>query len=104
MTNVRPTGGWVLIKPEPKEEETAAGIIIPDSVTEYGHTVGTVIRANSEYYTRDKDVLVSMPVKSGDRVMYRDYLKQLETIDIDGERHCFIYIDDIILVLGEKHA
>ena len=104
MPSVRPTGGWVLIKPAPKKEATSAGIIIPSSATEYGHTVGTVIRANSQYYTRDKGVLVDMPVKSDDRVMYRDYLKDLEIITIEGEQHCFIYIDDIILILEDEHA
>jgi len=45
-----------------------------------------------------------MPVAQGDRVMYRDYLKDLETIEVDGAQCCFIYIEDIVLVLGEENA
>ncbi|MEC8306252.1 MAG: co-chaperone GroES [Chlamydiota bacterium] len=103
-TNVSPVGGWVLIRPDNRKEQTDSGIIIPTSVTEYGHTVGTVVRARDTYCTRDKGVQVPMPVAQGDRVMYRDYLKDLETIKVDGAQCCFIYIEDIVLVLGEENA
>ena len=104
MTKIQAHGGWVLIKPDSPNTQTSTGIIIPSSVTEYGHTVGTVINASDSYYTRDKNVLVNMPVSSGDRVMYRDYLKELETVDIDGDECCFIYIEDIVLVLESANA
>lgn len=103
-TNVSPVGGWVLIRPDNRAEQTDSGIIIPTSVTEYGHTVGTVVRASEGFYTRDKGVQVPMPVAQGDRVMYRDYLKDLETIEVDEVQCCFIYIEDIVLVLGEEDA
>lgn len=38
MTNIRAHGGWVLIKPDAPQKQTSSGIIIPNSVTEYGHT------------------------------------------------------------------
>lgn len=99
MTNIRAHGGWVLIKPDAPQKQTSSGIIIPNSVTEYGHTTGTVLNASDTYYTRDKNVLTEMPVSSGDRVMYRDYLKELETVEINGDECCFIYIEDIVLIL-----
>jgi len=104
MTNIAPVNGWVLIRPDDRVSQTSSGIIIPTSVTEYGHTVGTVIAANDTYCPHDKNVLISMPVSAGDRVMYRDYLKELETVDVDGDQCCFIYVEDIVLVLGDTDA
>ena len=103
-TNISPIGGWVLIRPDARAEQTSSGIIIPTNVTEYGHTIGTVVSARDSYCTRDKGAWVPMPVSEGDRVMYRDYLKDLETVEVGGEQCCFIYIEDIVLVLGEEDA
>jgi co-chaperonin GroES (HSP10) len=102
MTKLSPVGGWVLIRPDKRAEQTGSGIIIPTSVTEYGHTVGTVLGASKTYCLRDKAVSVDMPVSVGDRVMYRDYLKDLETVDVNGSQCCFIYIEDIVLVLEDS--
>lgn len=104
MTNIFPVGGWVLILPDKRVDQTASGIIIPTGVTEYGHTIGTVVAARSTYCPRDKAASVPMPVSQGDRVMYRDYLKDLETVDVDGAQCCFIYVEDIVLVLGGNDA
>ena len=102
--SVSAINGWVLIRPDNRVERTSSGIIIPSSVTEYGHTLGTIVSASESYSPRDKSCEVPMPVKEGERVMYRDYLKDLETIDVDGVRCCFIYIDDIVLVLESDDA
>lgn len=104
MTKLSPVGGWVLIRPDKRAEQTHSGIIIPTSVTEYGHTVGTVLGANPTYCLRDKAVVASMPVSVGDRVMYRDYLKDLETVEVEGTLCCFIYVEDIVLVLEDSDA
>jgi co-chaperonin GroES (HSP10) len=103
-SNLLAVGGWVLIRPDARVARTTSGIIIPESVTEYGHTAGTVVSASETYTPRDKNVTVRMPVSVGDRVMYRDYLKELETVDVDGELCCFIYVEDIVLVLEDEHA
>ena len=99
MTKVSALGGWVLIRPDKRAEETSSGIIIPDSVTEYGYTRGTVVSASSEYVDRSTSTVKNMPIRVDDVVMYRDYLKDLETITIENRVCCFIYIDDIALVL-----
>jgi co-chaperonin GroES (HSP10) len=99
MTKIKANGGWVLIRPDAEKEKTASGIIIPSSVTEYGHTLGTVLDARDMYATRDKGILTKMPVSKGDRVMYRDYLKGMEPVEVDGKPCCFIYIEDIVLVM-----
>jgi co-chaperonin GroES (HSP10) len=104
MTKLSPVGGWVLIRPDKRSDQTSSGIIIPTSVTEYGHTIGTVLGASTTYCLRDKAVVASMPVSAGDRVMYRDYLKDLETVEIDGTQCCFIYVEDIVLVLEDSDA
>lgn len=104
MIKVSAVNGWVLIRPDNRIEQTSSGIIIPSSVTEYGHTVGTVLSASDSYSPRDKSCEIPVPVSKGDRVMYRDYLKDLETIDIDGVCCCFIYVDDIVLVLEGADA
>ena len=70
--------------------------------TEYGYTVGTVVEVAPVYRPKDQNSAVPMPVRAGDRVVYRDYLKDLETVHIGGKLCCFIYIDDIAMRVEEN--
>lgn len=94
---------WVMIRPEPPAESTASGILLPDMGDERGHSVGRVISAPSEYWSRDEEATAqtSMPVKAGDRVVYRDYLKSINTIEYAGGPACFIDITDIEMIVED---
>jgi co-chaperonin GroES (HSP10) len=96
--------GWVLIKPKKQKSQTESGIIIPESKT--GHSTGVVISCSTHYYSKSapNGNLLECPVKWGDTVLYRDYLKEIETIDIGDSPHCFIYVEDILCVVEESNV
>lgn len=64
--NIKPLADRVLIEPQPAEEKTASGIIIPDSAKEKPQR-GTVIAVGTG--TKDE----KMEVKAGDTVLYGKY-------------------------------
>ncbi|RLD24043.1 MAG: co-chaperone GroES [Bacteroidetes bacterium] len=64
--NIKPLADRVLVQPEPAEETTASGIIIPDTAKEKPQR-GTVIAAGNG--KKDEP----MTVKAGDTVLYGKY-------------------------------
>lgn len=100
---IQPKRCWVMVRPEDKRSSTPSGIILPETREERGHSVGVVLSAPTEYWSRDEGTLsqTEMPVSAGDRVVYRDYLKSINTIEYAGGPVCFIDITDIELVIGE---
>lgn len=97
--DVKPINGWVLLLPD--KPTSPEGIIIPESVTNYGYSGGTVINVGKSYYPKNSSSAqpTPMPLSIGDRVVCRDYLKDLETVTLDCGECCFIYIDDILCVV-----
>ena len=69
--NIRPLADRVLIEPAPAEETTASGIIIPDTAQEKPQR-GVVVAVGPGRVNDDGKVL-SMPVKTGDVVVYSKY-------------------------------
>ena len=76
--NVKPLSDRVLILPNPAEEKTAGGLIIPD-------TAGP---GTSE---------VKMEVKVGDQVLYGKYAGQ--EIQIDGVDYLIMKQNDILAII-----
>jgi co-chaperonin GroES (HSP10) len=99
-----PKNGWVMICPDERKSVSHGGIILPESSVNTGHSTGRVVDAPSEYWPRDTSARapLPMPVSAGDRVVYRDYLKEMHEIEYKGEGVCFIDITDIILVVDEE--
>ena len=91
--------GWVLLLPD--KPNAPEGIIIPESVTNYGYSGGTVVNVSRDYFPKDGNhtTPVSIRLAVGDRVVCRDYLKDLETIEVDCGECCFIHVSDILCVV-----
>ena len=100
-SDIRPLNGWVLLLPD--QVSAPAGIIIPESVTNYGYSGGTVVSVSSPYYPKEGNHTspVTSSISVGDRVVCRDYLKDLETVDLDCGDCCFIHISDILCTVPE---
>ena len=77
--NVKPLSDRVLILPNPAEEKTAGGLIIPDTAKGPG---------TSE---------VKMEVKVGDQVLYGKYAGQ--EIQIDGVDYLIMKQNDILAII-----
>ena len=100
-SDIKTLNGWVLLLPD--KPSAPEGIIIPASVTNYGYSGGTVVNVSSTYYPKEGDRTspVDMPLAIGDRVVCRDYLKDLETIKVECGECCFIHVDDILCAVPE---
>jgi len=92
---VRPLNDRVLVLRIGKEEKTAGGIIIPDTVKEKpqeGKVVGV-----GPGKLNDKGERTLLDVKENDRVLFSKYAGT--DIKIDGVEHLILREDDILGVL-----
>ena len=69
--NVKPLSDRIVVKPEPAEEKTASGIILPDTAQEKPQ-IGTVM-AVGPGKSGDSGDLIAMALKKGDKVLYGKY-------------------------------
>ena len=88
--NVKPLSDRVLFLPNPAEEKTAGGLIIPDTAKEkpLAGKVVAVGPGTSE---------VKMEVKVGDQVLYGKYAGQ--EIQIEGESYLIMKQNDILAII-----
>jgi chaperonin GroES len=92
-----PFGDRVLVRPVAKEERTASGIIIPDTVSvgERGENKrGRVVAVGEGRYEEGK--LVPMRIKVGDEVLYQ----WGEKVEIDGEEHYIVSETNILMTFN----
>ena len=71
QVTVRPIRDMVLLKPEPVEERTKGGILIPKNA-QAKHQLATVL-ATGPGRVLESGVRVEPEVKKGDRVLVREY-------------------------------
>ncbi|MEK6848714.1 MAG: co-chaperone GroES [Nanoarchaeota archaeon] len=87
MTQIKPLGERVLLKPKKAEGRTKGGIYIPESA-EKEKKEGIV-----EAVGVDKDGK-ELPLKKGDAVLYGGYSS--DEFEIDGEKFIIIKYEDIL--------
>ena len=87
---IKPLSDRVLIQPNPAEEKTAAGLIIPDTAKEkpLAGKVVAVGPGTSE---------VKMEVKVGDQVLYGKYAGT--EVTIEGETYLIMRQSDIFAII-----
>lgn len=88
--NVKPLADRVMILPNPAEEMTAGGLIIPDTAKEKP-LAGRVIAVGPG--TKE----VEMEVKEGDQVLYGKYAGT--EITVDGETYLIMKQNDILAII-----
>jgi len=88
--NVKPLSDRVLIQPNPAEEKTAGGLIIPDTAKEKP-LAGKVVAVGPG--TKE----VQMEVKVGDRVLYGKYAGQ--ELRVDGVDYLIMKQNDILAII-----
>ncbi len=88
--NIKPLSDRVLIQPNPAEERTAAGLIIPDTAKEkpLAGKVVAVGPGTSE---------VKMEVKEGDEVLYGKYAGT--EVTVEGETYLIMRQSDIFAII-----
>ena len=93
--NVKPLSDRFVVKPEPAEEKTASGIILPDTAQEKPQ-MGTVL-ATGPGKVSDSGDLVKMTLKNGDKVLYGKYSGT--EITVNGDDVLIMRESDILATL-----
>jgi len=94
--SIQPLGDRVVVKPSAREEVSASGIIIPDTVKKEKAERGTVVATGPGRY--EDGAVVPMTVKKGDEVMFKTYESPTE---VDGDEY-FIFSESSILAIIPK--
>jgi len=94
---VKPLGDRVLLKENQKEEKTASGIIIPDTVAKEDVKTAKVISVGPGLYTQAGS-LIPMNVSVGDEVIMPPY-HQGQEIKLNGEKYILLRESEILMVI-----
>ena len=95
MAKIRPLGDRVVVKPQPKEETTRSGIVIPDTAKEKPQE-GTVTAVGIGRLL-DNGERAAMELREGDHVLFAKYGGT--DIILDDENYLVLRETDILAVL-----
>jgi chaperonin GroES len=89
-----PIGDRVVVKPEPEEQKTKSGIVLPDSAKEKPQE-GTVVAVGTGRIL-DNGQKVPLEVKVGDKIIYSKYGGT--EVKIDNEEYIILSERDILAI------
>ena len=89
--NIKPLADRVLILPQPAEEKTNGGIIIPDTAKEKPLQGKVVAVGNG---TKDE----AMEIAVGDQVLYGKYSGT--EVELEGVKYLIMRQSDVLAILG----
>lgn len=95
---IKPLKDRVLIRPVKEAQKTKGGIFIPDSAKEKPQEA--IVVEVGPGGLSDDGKKIEMEVKKDDRVVYESYGGT--KIDIDGEKHLIVKMDEIIAVIKQR--
>jgi chaperonin GroES len=93
---LRPVGDHLIVKPLPKEETSASGIIIPDTVDKERPERGEVIAVGPGRMLENGQRSV-MDAKVGDKVVFKKYAP--DEFKLDNVEYLVIKADDVMAVI-----
>jgi len=93
---LRPVGDHLIVKPLPKEETSASGIIIPDTVDKERPERGEIIAVGPGRVLENGQRSV-MEAKVGDKVVFKKYAP--DEFKLDGVEYLVIKSDDVMAVI-----
>ena len=96
--NVNPLSDRIVVKPEPAEEKTASGIILPDTAQEKPH-MGQIVAAGPGKVS-DNGNVVKMSVQKGDKVLYGKFSGT--EITLDGTEVLIMRESDILAKFNKE--
>ncbi len=91
-----PIGDRVVVKPEPEEQKTKSGIVLPDTAKEKP-SEGTVVAVGTGRIF-DNGQKVPLEVKIGDKIIYSKYGGS--EVKIDEEEFIILSERDILAIRG----
>ncbi len=93
--SISPLGDRVVVLPLAKEEQTASGILIPDSANREKPEQGTVVAVGPGRY--DDGTLVPMSTKVGDTVLFSKY--GFDEVTVDGKDYLILPESSVLAIL-----
>ncbi|MCC7446240.1 MAG: co-chaperone GroES [Anaerolineae bacterium] len=94
--NLRPLGDRVVVEPSEGEEQTAGGILLPETAKEKPQQ-GTVLAVGNGRRD-DNGKLVEMDVKVNDKVLYAKYAGT--EIKVDGKKLLILKESDVLAIVS----
>lgn len=98
---LQPFDARVVVKKPQREEQTASGIILPDTVNEQGQTaLGVVLAVGQGSRNMTTGDYMEIPVEVGDTIVYTKF--SATEIQHEGEEFFVVAERDIVAVVEEK--
>jgi chaperonin GroES len=95
---LKPFDARVMVKKPKREEQTASGIILPDTVSEQAQTAqGIVISVGQGSRNMNTGDYMEIPIKEGDTIIYTKFSAM--EVQHEGEDYFFVAERDIIAVI-----
>ena len=95
---LKPFDARVVVKKPKREEQTASGIILPDTVNEQGQTAqGVVISVGQGSRNMNTGESMPIPINEGDTIIYTKFSAM--EVEHNGEEYFVVSERDIIAVL-----
>jgi len=98
---LKPVNDKIVVKPnENKEEMTAGGIILPDTVQDGTLIEGEVVAASDGMYSAT-GTMIPLVVSEGDTILYNKNAQKAEH-KIDGETYILMSVNEVMSIVEEK--
>ena len=95
---LKPFDARVIVKKPERQEQTASGIILPDTAAEQGQTAeGIVISVGRGSRNMTTGEWMPIPLKEGDRIIYSKFSAQ--EVQFEEEEYFIVAERDIIAVI-----
>ena len=95
---LKPFDARVVVKKPERQEQTASGIILPDTASEQGQTAeGIVISVGRGSRNMTTGEWMPIPLKEGDRIIYSKFSAQ--EVQFEEEEYFVVAERDIIAVV-----
>jgi chaperonin GroES len=98
---LKPVNDKIVVKPnENKEEMTAGGIILPDTVQDGTLIEGEVVAASDGMYSAT-GTMIPLVVSEGDTILYNKNAQKAEH-KIDGETYILMSVNEVMSIVKGK--
>ena len=95
---LKPFDARVIVKKPERQEQTASGIIVPDTAAEQGQTAeGIVISVGRGSRNMTTGEWMPIPLKEGDRIIYSKFSAQ--EVQFEEEEYFIVAERDIVAVV-----
>ena len=95
---LKPFDARVVVKKPERQEQTASGIILPDTAAEQGQTAeGIVISVGRGSRNMTTGEWMPIPLKEGDRIIYSKFSAQ--EVQFEEEEYFIVAERDIVAVV-----